>query len=204
MRKYSLKMKYFNPHGLLLQALITRGRGQLFQETRGELGQLNSKLAWSFFGYPFQCNISGNEQADKLSKRGSHLNQHDQPLSYSEVKAILRYSFHQAWKSRLEMKTDKGDLQCLEQLLQVVIIRLRRVSAASCHTFVDSTRHTPTSALVATASKHYNRSCRIAQRTETSDVKPGQKKSRYKRSCKDRWQHWERLQTSSSGLDWWF
>ena len=67
------------------------------------------------------------------------------------------------------------------------------------------TRHTPTSAFVALASRQQNLSSRTARLTEMSDIKAaGQRKWRYRSSCGDRQQHWERLQTLLLVLDWLF
>ena len=83
------------------------------QEIRGELGQLNSKKHLIPQWIPSHCNNAGNDKAERLSERGSHLDQPHQSVSYSEMKAILRYRFHQAWKSRPEVETEEEDLQCL-------------------------------------------------------------------------------------------
>ena len=62
---------------------------------------LAKKQRWSCSG------VFGNEEADKLSKAGSHQEQTDHSVSLGEVKSILRSHFRTKWKERLNVQTQK-------------------------------------------------------------------------------------------------
>jgi hypothetical protein len=67
----------------------------------------------------------GNEQADRLSKAGSKLEQTAHPMSYGEAKTILRSHFKTTWRQRLQLGSEEDNIQKLERAQQVTIFRLR-------------------------------------------------------------------------------
>ena len=73
---------------------------------------------------PSHCGVGGNEEADRLSKMGSKLEQSAQPMSYSEAKTILRNNFRTEWQQRLDIGTEDSIHQ-LHRAAQVTIFRLR-------------------------------------------------------------------------------
>ena len=74
---------------------------------------------------PSHCGVGGNEEADRLSKMGSKLEQSAQPMSYSEAKNILRNNFRTEWQQRLDIRTEEDSIHQLDRAAQVTIFRLR-------------------------------------------------------------------------------
>ena len=66
---------------------------------------------------PARCGISGNEQADILAKEGARGEQHDNNVSFSEKKTLIR---------ALTMpRSQRDDYHLLFGEQQVVLVRLR-------------------------------------------------------------------------------
>ena len=74
---------------------------------------------------PSDCGVGGNEEADRLSKMGSKLEQSAQPVSYSEAKTILRNIFRTEWQQCLDIGTEEDSIHQLDKAAQVTIFRLR-------------------------------------------------------------------------------
>ena len=74
---------------------------------------------------PSHCGVGDNEEADRLSKLGSKLEQSAQPMSYSEAKTILRNNFRTEWRRGLDIGTEEGGIHQLDRAAQVTIFRLR-------------------------------------------------------------------------------
>ena len=75
---------------------------------------------------PSHCDISGNEEADKLSKAGSRLEQPTHPVSYPEVKTLIKSRFRQQWYTHRNLAgAEKDSLQDLDRWQQTLIFRLR-------------------------------------------------------------------------------
>ena len=74
---------------------------------------------------PSHCGVGGNEEAGRLSKMGSKLEQSAQPMSYSEAKTILRNNFRTEWRQRLGIGTEEDSIHQLDRAAQVTIFRLR-------------------------------------------------------------------------------
>ena len=83
-----------------LQRLQSPGGDQIFGNIRQELSLLKNKTSVTLQWIPSHCGIGGNEEADRLSKMGSKLEQSAQPMSYSEAKTILRNNFRTEWQQR--------------------------------------------------------------------------------------------------------
>ena len=69
------------------------GGGQIFSNIRQELSLLKNKTSVTLQWIPSHCGVGGNEEADRLSKLGSKLEQSAHFISYSEAKTILRNNF---------------------------------------------------------------------------------------------------------------
>ena len=74
---------------------------------------------------PSHCGVGGNEEANKLSKMGSKLEQSAHPMSYSKAKTILRNNFGMEWRQRLDIRTEEDNIHQLDRTAQVTIFRLR-------------------------------------------------------------------------------
>ena len=74
---------------------------------------------------PSHCGVGGNEEADRLSKMGSKLEQSAHLMSYSEAKAILKNNFRTEWQQRLDIGIEEDSIHQLDRVAQVTIFRLR-------------------------------------------------------------------------------
>ena len=74
---------------------------------------------------PSYCGVGGNEEAERLSKMGSKLEQSAQPMSYREAKTILRNNFRTEWRQHLHIGTEEDSIHQLDRAAQVTIFRLR-------------------------------------------------------------------------------
>ena len=101
------------------------GGDQIFSNIRQELSPLKNKTSVTLQWIPSHCGVGGNEEADRLSKMGSKLEQSAQPMSYSEAKTILRNNFRTEWQQRLDIGTEEDSIHQLDRAAQVTIFRLR-------------------------------------------------------------------------------
>ena len=83
----------------ILQSLQSPGGDQIFSNIR-QLSLLKNKTSVTLLWIPSHCGVGGNEEADRLSKMGSKLEQSAHPMSYSEEKTILRNNFRTEWRQR--------------------------------------------------------------------------------------------------------
>ena len=109
----------------ILQSLQSPGGDQIFSNIRQELSLLKNKTSVTLQWIPSHCGVGGNEEADRLSKMGSKLEQSAQPMSYSEAKTILRNNFRTEWQQRLDIGTEEDSIHQLDRAAQVTIFRLR-------------------------------------------------------------------------------
>ena len=109
----------------ILQSLQSPGGDQIFSNIRQELSLLKNKTSVTLLWIPSHCGVGGNEEADRLSKMGSKLEQFAQPMSYSEAKTILRNNFRTEWQQRLDIGTEEDSIHQLDRAAQVTIFRLR-------------------------------------------------------------------------------
>ena len=83
------------------------GGDQIFSNFRQELFLLKNKTSVALQWIPSHCGVGGNEEADRLSKMGSKLEQSAHPMSYNEAKTILRNNFRTEWRQRLDIGTKR-------------------------------------------------------------------------------------------------
>ena len=74
---------------------------------------------------PSHCGVQGNEEADRLSKSASRMEQPDPPLSYREVKTMIKGHTRDNWKRRLRIDSTDDGIHHLDRHEQVLIFRLR-------------------------------------------------------------------------------
>ena len=74
---------------------------------------------------PSHHGAGGNEEADRLCKMGSKLEQSAHSMSDSEAKAILRNNFRTEWRQRLHIGAEEDSIHQLDRAAQVTIFRLR-------------------------------------------------------------------------------
>ena len=106
-------------------SLQSPGGDQIFSKIGQELSLLKNKTPVTLQWIPYHCGVRGNEEADRLSKMGSKLEQSAQPMSYSEAKTILRNNFRTEWRQRLDIGTEEDSIHQLDRAAQVSIFRLR-------------------------------------------------------------------------------
>ena len=109
----------------ILQSLQSPEGDQIFSNIRQELSLLKNKTSVTLQCIPSHCGVGGNEEADRLSKMGSKLEQSAQPMSYSEAKTILRNNFRTDWRQRLVIGTEEDSIHQLDRAAHVTIFRLR-------------------------------------------------------------------------------
>ena len=92
---------------------------------RKELTILSSRTNLVLQWIPSHCGVHGNEEADRLSKEGSRLDQKEHPVTYAEAKTLLKHFFHNTWKKRLGATSQTDEIDRLSRKQQVIIFRLR-------------------------------------------------------------------------------
>ena len=109
----------------LLQSIQTYRGEQILLTIKRELQALTKRTNLILQWIPSHCGVPGNEEADRLSKKGSKLQQVCQPASYLEVKTIIKNCFNTSWKKRMNVEKEKDYLETLDRTQQVIIFRVR-------------------------------------------------------------------------------
>ena len=109
----------------ILQSLQSPGGDQIFSNIRQELSLLKNKTSVTLQWIPSHCGVGGNEEADRLSKMGSKLEQSARPISYSEAKTSLRNNFRTESRQRLDIGTEVDGIHQLDKAAKVTIFSLR-------------------------------------------------------------------------------
>ena len=73
---------------------------------------------------PAHCGLAGNEEADKLAKSGSRLEQPNHPVSYREAKTLVKRQNQQLWEQQHSHPSD-DQMPHLQRHQQTTIFRLR-------------------------------------------------------------------------------
>ena len=85
---------------------------------------------------PAHCGIYGNEEADKLAKEGSKLEQENHEISYEEKKTIVKAIAHNKWKREHPNYSPEDNIKSLQRKDQVILFRLRTGhNRMNCHLF---------------------------------------------------------------------
>ena len=108
----------------VLQSLQGDLENEIIRETINELKLLQQRTTLILQWIPSHCGIDGNEQADKLSKEGSKLEQANNTVAYDEIKTMIKASIKDKWKKRLNIEGEDSIHQ-LRRADQVLIFRLR-------------------------------------------------------------------------------
>ena len=109
----------------ILQSLQSPGGDQIFSSIRQELSLLKTNTSVTLQWIPSHCGVGSNEEADRLSKMESKLEQFAHPKSYIEAKAILRNNFRTEWRQRLDIGTEEDSIHQLDRAAQFTMFRLR-------------------------------------------------------------------------------
>ena len=109
----------------VLQSLQTPGGDQTVRAIREELDLLKQRTGVVLQWIPSHVGVRGNEEADRLSKIGSRQEQSAHPMSYREVRCILKNSFRKLWRQRLGTGEEEDSIHQLDRAAQVIIFRLR-------------------------------------------------------------------------------
>ena len=108
----------------ILQNVISKENDQITNKIKTEIESLQHKTNISLQWIPSHCGIGGNENADKLSKEGSRLEQPNNPISYCEIKTIIKSNMNSKWKETHNLEREDNISQ-LGRGDQVLIFRLR-------------------------------------------------------------------------------
>ncbi|KAK7097663.1 hypothetical protein V1264_004608 [Littorina saxatilis] len=73
---------------------------------------------------PAHCGLSGNEEADRLAKTGSHLEQTRPTVSYSEAKTLVKRHYQTTWNAQHSLPSD-DQMPNLQRHQQTILFRLR-------------------------------------------------------------------------------
>ena len=88
----------------LLQSIQTYRGEQILLTIKRELQALTKRTNLILQWIPSHCGVPGNEEAERLSKKGSKRQQVFQPASYLEVKTIIKNCFNTSWKKRMNVE----------------------------------------------------------------------------------------------------
>ena len=109
----------------ILQCLQSPGADQIVSNIRQELSLLKNKTTVTLQWIPSHCGVWGNEEADRLSKMGSKLEQFAHHMSYREAKTILWNNFRTDWQQLVDIGKEEDRIHQLDRAAQVAIFRLR-------------------------------------------------------------------------------
>jgi ribonuclease HI/uncharacterized protein YaaR (DUF327 family) len=97
---------------------------QLERDTQRLLRTLSQRMKVAVQWIPAHCGLAGNEEADKLAKFGSQLEQPHPPISYSEAKTLVKRHFKTTWTNHHSLPSD-DQMPHLRRQEQTTIFRLR-------------------------------------------------------------------------------
>ena len=109
----------------LLQSLQTEEESQIMRNIRHALEPHTKRTHLTLQWIPSHCGVSGNEQADRLSKAGSRQEQPSHPVSYKEARTMLKSQFKTEWRQKHRVGAEEDAIWQLERAQQVIIFRLR-------------------------------------------------------------------------------
>ena len=97
---------------------------QLEKETQHLLRELSQTAQVNVQWIPAHCGLAGNEEADRLAKSGSRLEQPSRPVSYREAKTLIKHQSRTHWKQHHSHPSD-DQITHLQRHQQTTIFRLR-------------------------------------------------------------------------------
>ena len=105
---------------------LTGNRNEDLDELRVALSALSDNFERAVIQWiPSHCDISGNEEADRLAKEGGKLTQNDVQMSYSDVKVAIGNSFAGKWKREHPGHQKEDAYYRMGRKEQVTVFRLR-------------------------------------------------------------------------------
>ena len=97
---------------------------QLERNTLHLLTALSRQIKVAIQWIPAHCGLSGNEEADRLAKSGSRMEQVNQKISYKEARTLIKNKFHTTWNQHHDPPSDDHWIH-LSRAEQTTIFRLR-------------------------------------------------------------------------------
>ena len=97
---------------------------QLERDTQRLLCALSQSTKVAVQWIPAHCGLSGNEEADRLAKSGSHLEQVNSIVSYREAKTLVKRHYQTFWTAQHSPPSD-DQMPNLQRHQQTTIFRLR-------------------------------------------------------------------------------
>ena len=97
---------------------------QLERDTQRLLCDLLQRTQIAVQWIPSHCGLTGNEEADRLAKTGSRLEQTNQPVSYREAKTLVKRIFKTQFDDQHSHPSD-DQMSQLQRSQQTMIFRLR-------------------------------------------------------------------------------
>ena len=97
---------------------------QLERDTLHLMRDLSQRTKVTVQWIPAHCGLAGNEEADRLAKSGSRLEQENQPISYKEAKTLVKRHFRTLWEETHSHPSD-DQMPHLQRQQQTTIFRLR-------------------------------------------------------------------------------
>jgi ribonuclease HI len=99
-------------------------REQLERNTQHLLCDLATHMTVAVQWIPAHCGLSGNEEADRLAKSGSRMEQTNHPVSYSEAKTLVKRQYKTLWTNQHNPPSE-DQMQHLQRHQQTTLFRLR-------------------------------------------------------------------------------
>ena len=186
----------------ILQSLQSPGGDQIFSNIRQELSLLKNKTSVTLQWIPSHCGVGGNEEADRLSKMESKLEQSAHPMSYNEAKTILRNNFRTEWWQRLDIGTEEDNTQQLDRAAQFTTLDWELDTVNSSPTSTDWTFPIQTNVHAAQVLKPTTTSCSPDPPSTLWDARHGLVRWMPTGTFGDQLSHCGRLWTSPYSPDW--
>ena len=99
-------------------------KDQLERDALHSLTALSRQVKVAVQWIPAHCGLTGNEEADRLAKLGSRLEQPNPPVSYREAKTLIKQRFLNNWKDDHQVPL-YDCMAHLQRAQQTTIFRLR-------------------------------------------------------------------------------
>ena len=97
---------------------------QMERDTLHLLSDLSQRTKVTVQWIRAHCGLAGNDEADRLAKSGSRLEQENQPVSYKEAKTLVKRHYRIHWEKTHNHPSD-DQMPHLQRKQQTTIFRLR-------------------------------------------------------------------------------